>query len=198
MTGTHFNVAVEMAEVRAMLNRLGKAGTDDLMPRLGEYLLKSTQGRFKDQKAPDGAPWAKLSPTYAKRKKYNQNKILTLRGYLRSGIRYQVTGPAEVEVGTNAVQGAIHQFGGTIAHKARTAKVRFRTDAKGELLRSGLMNGSALIFAARRHKRAAERQVDIPAHQVTIEARPFLGISAEDSKQIQEIAQDWFVKRSKG
>lgn len=198
MTGTHSSVSVEMAEVRAMLNRLGKEGTADLMPRLGEYLLKSTQNRFNEQTAPDGTPWAKLSPAYAKRKKYAQDKILTLRGYLRSSIRYQVTGPAELKWGTNSEHGAIHQFGGSIAHKARTAKVRFRTDAKGELLRSGLMNGSALIFAARRHKRAAERQVDIPAHQVTIEARPFLGISAEDSKQIQEIAQDWFVKRSKG
>lgn len=186
MAGTHFSVAVEMAEVRAMLDRLGKEGTDDLMPRLGEYLLKSTQDRFNEQTAPDGTPWAKLSPAYARRKKYNQGKMLTLRGYLRSGIRYQVTGPAEVEVGTNAVQGAIHQFGGTIEVKARQAKVRFRSVA------------GKVLFAKKSHKRATERQVNVPAHQVSIPARPFLGVSDKDSKQLQKIAEDWFEERSKG
>lgn len=186
MTGTHINISVEMAEVRAMLDRLGQQGTDDLMPRLGEYLLKSTQRRFKDQKAPDGTPWAKLSPAYARRKKYNSDKVLTLRGYLRRGVRYQVTGPAEVEVGSNSEYAAIHQLGGTIEIKARQATVRYRSVA------------GRVLFASKKHKRVTERQVTIPAHQVTIDARPFLGVSAEDEKNIQKIAADWLLDRAKG
>lgn len=186
MTGTRIDVSVEMAEVRAMLDRLGKEGTDDLMPRLGEYLLKSTQSRFDSQTAPDGTPWKALSPAYARQKKYNKERVLTLRGYLRRSIRYQVSGPAEVEVGTNILYGAIHQLGGMIEVKARQATVRYRSVA------------GRVLFASKKHKRATERQVTVPAHQVTIEARPFLGISAEDDKQIHEIAQDWLESRIKG
>ena len=186
MTGTHINVSVEMAEVRAMLDRLGQDDTADLMPRLGEYLLKSTQGRFKDQKAPDGTPWAKLSPAYARRKKYNKDKVLTLRGYLRSNVRYQVTGPAEVEVGSNSEYAAIHQLGGTIQIGARQATVRYRSVA------------GRVLFAGKKHKRVTQRQVTIPAHQVTIDARPFLGVSTEDDRNIREIVADWSMERTKG
>ena len=186
MTGTHINVSVELAEVRAMLDRMGQAGADDLMPRIGEYLLKSTQGRFKTQKAPDGTPWEKLDPAYARRKKYNKDKVLTLRGYLRSNIRYQVTGPAEVEVGSNSEYAAIHQLGGTIQIGARNATVRYRSVA------------GRVLFAGKKHKRVTERQVTVPAHQITMDARPFLGVSAEDDKRIQAIAAEWLMERAKG
>lgn len=100
------------------------------MPRLGEYLQRATQGRFRTQTAPDGTPWAPLQPDYARRKKYAKGKILTLRGYLRRGIHHQVTGPSEVEVGSSDKYAAIHQFGGVFD---RTSTVRYRSQA-GRLL----------------------------------------------------------------
>ena len=185
MAGTRITATVTDAQARAMLARLGEPGTDDLMPRLGEYLQSSTQKRFKSQTAPDGTAWAPLQPRYARRKKYAKDKILTLRGYLRSGIHYQVTGPAEVEVGSNTKYAAIHQLGGEIDKPERQATVRYRSVA------------GKTLFASRKHKRATEKTVTIPVHFVKIPARPFLGISTEDDREIRDIVLHWVVERSK-
>ena len=187
MAGTHITITVDDAQARAMLERLGEPGTQDLMPRLGEYLQASTQKRFKSQTAPDGTAWAPLQPRYARRKKYAKDKVLTLRGYLRSGIRYQVTGAAEVEVGSNTKYAAIHQLGGSIDQNAQSRKMRYRSVA------------GRVLFAGRKHKRGVtERWVTRGAYQVNIPARPFLGISADDDKEIRSIILDWVVGRSKG
>ena len=79
MAGTRITATVTDAQARAMLARLGEPGTDDLMPRLGEYLQSSTQKRFKTQTAPDGTPWAPLQPRYARRKKYAKDKNVKVR-----------------------------------------------------------------------------------------------------------------------
>ena len=179
MAGAHIAATVTDAQARAMLARLGEPGTQDLMPRLGEYLQASTQKRFKSQTAPDGTAWAPLQPRYARRKKYAKDKILTLRGYLRSGIHYQVTGDAEVQVGSNTKYAAIHQFGGAIEKPARQATVRYRSEA------------GRVLFAGKKHQGATERQVTIPAHQVNMPARPYLGISAADDAEIRAIILDW-------
>ncbi len=185
MAGTHITITVDDAQVLAMLERLGEPGTQDLMPRLGEYLQASTQKRFKSQTAPDGTAWAPLQPRYARRKKYAKDKVLTLRGYLRSGIRYQVTGAAEVEVGSNTKYAAIHQLGGSIDQNAQSRKMRYRSVA------------GRVLFAGRKHKRGVtERWVTRGAYQVNIPARPFLGISTEDDKEIRSIILDWVVERS--
>lgn len=186
MAGTQFTITVDDAHARAMLERLGEPGTQDLMPRLGEYLQDSTQKRFKTQTAPDGTPWAPLQPRYARRKKYAKDKILTLRGYLRGGIHYQVKGDAEVEVGSNTKYAAIHQLGGAIDVQARHATVRYRSVA------------GRVLFAGKKNKRATERQVTIPAHQVNIPARAFLGIGIEDDREIQEIVRDWVTRKTGG
>lgn len=182
MAGTHFTFTVDDAEVRAQLIALLRADTGDLMPRLGEYLLKSTQDRFGSQTAPDGTPWAVLKTRYARRKKYNKDKILTLRGYLRSGIRYRVTGANSVEVGTNTKYAAIHQFGGTTDQNAQSRRVRYRSVA------------GRILFASKRHKEnVTERWVTRGAYQINMPARPFLGVSATDDKEIQSIVLDWVI-----
>ncbi|SDM57142.1 phage virion morphogenesis (putative tail completion) protein [Oryzisolibacter propanilivorax] len=186
MAGTRITATVDDAQARAMLARLGEPGTADLMPRLGEYLQRSTQERFRAQTAPDGTPWAPLQPRYARRKKYHQDKVLTLRGYLRGGIHYQVTGPHTVDVGSSTKYAAIHQLGGTIGHNAQSRRVRFRSVA------------GRVLFAGAKHKRAVtERWVTRGAYQVDIPARPFLGISAADDAEIREIILDWVVGRGK-
>ena len=185
MAGSHVVFSVEDEAVRQMLARQAELPGSELMARIGEYLLASTQARFKTQTAPDGTPWAPLKPAYKRRKKYNQDKVLTLRGYLRSGIRYQVEGQDTVRVGTNAVQGAIHQFGGPIQKPARTATVRYRSEA------------GRILFAGRKHANATAKQVNIPAHQVDMPARPYLGISAADDKEIREIISGWVIGQSK-
>jgi phage virion morphogenesis protein len=71
---------------------------------------------------------------------------------------------SEVRVGTNVVYGAIHQLGGTIRPK----------------------NATHLVFQL--------GGVFVRAKSVTIPARPFLGISADDEQMIAEIVQDWIER----
>lgn len=100
------------AEVKAAFERLDAALTD-LTPAfqdIGEALLNSTRERFRSQTAPDGSPWAALSPDYRQRKKKNKDKILTLSGDLRGLLNYQA-GPREVRIGTPLIYGETHQFG---------------------------------------------------------------------------------------
>lgn len=180
MAGTHLTITVDDAQARARLARLAELGMASLMPRLGEYLTESAQRRFATQTAPDGAPWAPLQARYARRKKYNQDKILTLRGYLRSQIHYQVTDARTVEVGSNQKYAAIHQLGGTIEQHAQSRKTRYRSVA------------GQVLFAKKSHTRGVtERWVTRGAYQVKIPARPFLGISAEDEREIRDILANW-------
>lgn len=183
MAGTRITYEVDDREVLDMLARQAQPPGSDVMSRIGEFLQASTQDRFKSQTAPDGTPWQPLKQRYAKRKKYNPDKILTLRGYLRNGIRHQVTGDTSVEVGTNLAYAAIHQLGGTIDMPARQATVRFRTEAGRKL------------FAKRGAKGATERTVSIGKHQVEMPARPYLGISDADDQEIREIILDWVIAR---
>lgn len=185
MAGTHLTITVDDAQARAMLQHLGEPGAD-LMPRLGEYLLRSTQDRFSTQTAPDGTPWQALKPRYAKGKKYQKDKILTLRGYLRRSIRYQVTGVNAVEVGTNVKYAAIHQFGGAVQQLPQSRQQRYRSVA------------GRVLFAGKKHKRVTQCWVTRGAYEVDIPARPFLGISTADDKEIREIIMDWVLHRSGG
>lgn len=199
MAGTHITFTVDDAALRTMLKRQAQPETDTtsdrgtLAARIGERLVKTTRERFKTQTAPDGTPWKKLEAATILRKqkaKKNPDKILTLDGYLGGnaagggqGPRFQPIDDYTVEVGVNAKYGAIHQFGGEIQKPSRQATVRYRSVA------------GRVLFAGRKDKKATERQVTIPAHSITMPARPFLGISASDDQEIRQIIQDWVVAR---
>ena len=185
MAGTRLIIdQAELDRQNAFMAEQAARDPSGLMPRLGEYLQGSTQARFKTQTAPDGTPWAPLKQRYARRKRYNKDKVLTLRGYLRSYIHYQARADS-VEVGSNQKYAAIHQFGGEIDKPERQATVRYRSVA------------GKVLFAGKKHKRATERAVTIPVHFVKIPARPFLGISAADAQEIREIISDWVIGQSK-
>ncbi|GAB1384898.1 phage virion morphogenesis protein [Melaminivora sp.] len=112
MTRTHITIdASSFSPLLRRVQAMGQFDASTLLPRLGEYLQRSTQERFKTQTDPDGAPWAQLAPHTKKRKKYNPQKILTLRGTLRSQIRYQVLDKHSVQVGSALPYAATHQFG---------------------------------------------------------------------------------------
>lgn len=85
-----------------------------------------------------------------------------------ASIVYQLAGDASVEVGNNVVYGAIHQFGGTIKPKSAPALV--------------FSLGGATVFA----------------QEVTIPARPYLGVSKEDEQEILAIMADHFIDAGGG
>jgi phage virion morphogenesis protein len=115
MAGASLDIQLTIAnsaEVEAAFREL-QAKLTDLTPffqDIGEALLNSTRERFRSQTAPDGTPWAALSPGYQARKKKNQNLILTLNGYLRGTLNVRAA-PKEVRIGTPLIYGATHQFG---------------------------------------------------------------------------------------
>jgi phage virion morphogenesis protein len=112
MAGAFLEIHIDDAQLRDGLQQL-QARLSDLTPvfqDIGEALLNSTRARFSRQTAPDGSPWAALSPGYQAHKKKNANLILTLNGYLRGTLNYQAD-KASLRVGTPLIYGATHQFG---------------------------------------------------------------------------------------
>lgn len=179
-------IVIDNREAREALQRLAIEGqTAPLMRQLGEAFQESTERRFTCQTGPDGSRWAALSPSYARRKRRNADKILTLRGTLRSGIRHQVPGADTVLVGTNMGYGAIHQLGGIIRKKARRGTVYFKE--------SGGNVGNRFV-----RKSNFAQDVNIGAHSVTMPARPYLGLSAQDRRTANEIITDWLARRAAG
>ena len=94
-----------LAHVTAVLSR-----SDVFMDRIGSYLVASTHRRFAAERGPDGKPWLKSARAIA-----DGGRTLTYTGRLRGSIAYRLTdGGRAVEVGSNVVYAAIHQFGGSV------------------------------------------------------------------------------------
>ena len=106
------DIRIEDREVQLAFNRLLQAGLDltPAMRAIGEHMLNTTRERSRDEKAPDGTPWAELSDVTLKRKRRNVDKILTERGYLSGTIAYR-EGPDFVEIGSSRIYASTHQFG---------------------------------------------------------------------------------------
>lgn len=119
MAGARFDGTAAIEHLSGLVDAINDPSP--LLAELGEYGLRSTRARFKTQTAPDGTAWAALQPWYQKDKRRNKNRILTLNGYLRGQMTWQLVGDRTVEIGSNLPYAAVHQFGATI--KPRAAKV---------------------------------------------------------------------------
>ncbi|ODR93527.1 hypothetical protein AUC70_11725 [Methyloceanibacter stevinii] len=122
---------------------------------MGASLVTSTQRRFELGHDPDGNPWP---PSV--RAIVEGGKTLVDSGFLVGSITFDASDD-HVEVGTNAIQAAVHQLGATIRPKTAQA-LRFFV-------------GDREIFT----------------QQVTIPARPFLGIDEEDEAELVAIAEEY-------
>ena len=102
------------------LERLANMDVSALLPRIGEYVQRTSQERFKTQTDPQGQPWQKLKESTKTKKTRNSDKILTERGYLRSRINWRVLPDGRsVAIGTPMIYGATHQFGADKAPRGR-------------------------------------------------------------------------------
>jgi phage gpG-like protein len=159
------------------------------MKIIGEYMVRSTENRFNRQgPAPDGTPWKPLAASTKKRKKHP--KILTESGALRGDIHYQLLGTHGVAIGTSGriPYAAIHQLGGTINRKARIGVLAFKN-------KGGFMSRST---AGKRKTAVRIAFAHYGAGQTKIPARPFLGVSADDSAKIVGMINQWITGESKG
>ena len=180
-----FEVKIDDADIRGALQRLIALGADTApaMKAVAAIGEKSSRMRFRTETGPDGKSW---KPSL--RAEMFGGRTLTKDGHLANSLS-QNSGKDFAEWGVNRVYAAIHQFGGSIERAAKPITVRHRTDAKGNLLRSAIMNGKGLIFAKTSHKRALSRTFDGKAHQIKIPARPFLPVRADGSLYQAEQAE---------
>jgi len=128
-----------------------------LFDRIGASLVVSTQQRFEAGREPDGSPWPPSVRALAE-----SGQTLVQTGRLVQSLTH-IPSEGQVEVGTNVLYAAIHQFGGTIT--AQPGK------------RLAFQVGGQKVFAKK----------------VTIPARPFLGIDQDDEAEIAAIAEDWLL-----
>jgi phage virion morphogenesis protein len=156
MAGARIEVNINVDTAAAALDyvsaKLSPEGQKLLLSDIGEYVLRSTRDRAVDQVDPDGHRWRALEPSYArwKAKKRPGVPILKFDNHmLGDQLSWQLDGDSAVLVGTNAIYGAVHQFGS-------------RDPNRG------------------------------------IPARPWLGISADDSDEIVALTRDHLLANMPG
>lgn len=179
MTGIKITVEFSQddarAGLRALLERL-----EDRLPfykNVGDTMLRSANQNFDHERAPDGASWQKLKrSTIRARERRKQTPISILRaaGHLKTSLNAEASAD-QVEVGSVAEYAAAHQLGAVIQKAAGTRWMAGRRFARRDKFPDG-----------------AEKP--IRAHQITIPARPFLGLSADDEDRIREDAEDWLMR----
>lgn len=158
-----------------------------LFRAIAQVVEAETEANFAAQGRP---AWVPLSAeTQRERLKRNKGssvlKILQDRGILASSISsdYGADFALIGAGGAAAAYARIQHYGGTIERPAYSTKVRLRTDAKGSLLRQGA-NGKLAVFAKDSHKRVRESWHEVPAHTISIPARPYLPFSGPAGGEI--------------
>lgn len=157
---------------------------------VGDELLHSTRDRFASQQGPDGTPWKPLSKGAIRareRKGQTPIQILTASSYLRSSINKQVDGDT-LSIGTPVPYAAIHQFGGKIRMPAREGVVYRHVSWKSQKIDNR--------FAPKKGRKDQPKanfvqKVQRKAYEISMPARPFLGLSKADQAAIINIASDW-------
>ncbi len=143
-----FTRALAQLDISNPVRRLG------LMRAIGVGLQHTTRDRFDAGTDPQGRPWKALNPAYAQQRK--PMPILQQMGD-SGGLKGSITFAAarnQVEVGSNKVYAAIHQFGGVI--RPKTAR--------------------SLAFHLGGHL--------VLARSVTVPARPYLGFGPADEEAV--------------
>lgn len=111
MSGASVTVEITGLErVQARISDLAQTDFGQLADEVGALVVSQTQRRIhSDKAAPDGRAWPEWSPRYARTRHANQS-LLESDGYLLTSIQHVVEG-SDVEVGSNMVYAASHQYG---------------------------------------------------------------------------------------
>jgi phage virion morphogenesis protein len=144
--------------------RLGRDSTP-LMHAIGVGLAENVRSRFSTGRDPDGGPWVGLSQPWASLRKPGPILVQSSGAGLLGSITSEAA-DGEVSVGSNKPYAGVHQFGATIRPK------------RGGLLIFRLSNGRAWGGA----------------RQVTVPARPYLGIGPEDEDTILENVEVFWMR----
>lgn len=186
MTGLRFDVLADdsgvVAGLRAIIARMERPV--GFYKNVGEFVLGRVKDNFAGERDPEGVPWRKLLPKTIRareRRKLVPIRILRARGRLLGSVSYRA-GLAGLTVGSPMPYAAIHQLGGTIKMPARTQTIYQHYDAKADEFDSVFRKKSRSNFA---------RDVQVPAHDIVMPARPWIGITAGDEEVIFDFADVW-------
>lgn len=113
MSGAFVSQDLEgLAPMLARLNGLGNPRrVADGLANIGGLIESQTRERFETRVDPDGEAWAPWSAAYGKTRKTGQS-LLVATGAYRDSYAWDLTGD-ELRVGSNMVQAALLNFGGT-------------------------------------------------------------------------------------
>ncbi|QQQ17750.1 phage virion morphogenesis protein [Brevundimonas vitis] len=113
MSGAYVTQDLEgLAPMLARLNGLGDARRlGEGLANIGGLIESQTRERFDIRETPDGDPWAPWSKAYGETRKKGQT-LLVASGAYRDSYAWDLTGD-ELRVGSNMVQAALLNFGGT-------------------------------------------------------------------------------------
>jgi len=92
------------------------------MKRIGETVKTSVVRNFLEGGRPE--KWTPLSPKTLKKKR-NKGRVLMEETHLMNSVSWKATARS-VEVGTNKVYAAIHQFGGEAGRKSKRVTIPAR------------------------------------------------------------------------
>lgn len=119
MAGAFLTIELDDAAAQAAFERILSFADGErsrlMMGDIGEAMKTNTQLRAATERSPDGTPWARLSPKYAKRKAAKRPGVPMLRwdNHMLGDMFSWQLDPQDgaAVVGTNALWGATHQFG---------------------------------------------------------------------------------------
>lgn len=186
-------VDIQSQEVRAGFDRLRRAlplGGDMTRPMtsIGRVLKTAAQMRFRSTSGPDGREWLQ-----SRRAREEGGQTLSLSRRLRNSLTYAATRDS-VAVGTNVVYAAIHQFGGIIRAKSGPFLAIPITAAARAAGSPRNMQGLAIAQSLKGQFMLVDSKTGtvhfLLRRQVTMPARPFLGVSSGDESSVLRVLQD--------
>lgn len=148
---------------------------------VGAQVEQSIKRRFETGTGPGDKVWPK-----SLRALVQNGQTLVNTGLLSETITSNASDTG-VEIGTNVLYAAIHQFGGTIHQGARRQKLQFLAHARTGKILKGFRTERQSNFMM---------MADVGAHDIRIPARPFLGIDDDDETAIAGAVYNWFTVRT--
>jgi len=170
--GVAFTIQGSTAQIEVSLHRFLRAvtsGSRDFLDGIGAAAERQTSRRFQTEKeSPDGVPWASWSPKYAA-SKHGEGGHEPHPGLLESAGKHSIL----------VLDGHLQD---SITHTVDGLEVSWGvTDIKGPTHQYGAKKGSY-----------GSTGKGSPIPFGNIPARPFLGISADNQADFEEMAREWF------
>lgn len=109
--GVGIKVEISDSSLRARLARMATPRLTKVLDAIGQLVENQTKRRIQTEKeSSEGKAWEDWSTGYAATRHGNHSLLQNL-GHLQQSITHNVIAGVDVEVGTNVIYSAVHQFG---------------------------------------------------------------------------------------